>query len=304
MRLQDLDERFVPAMAEWLDRQLKRFPTPPEPSGPAPLIVRLRRLDDRWTPSGPLALFREIPQLGAVVIGALVLAGSVTVRIRAKPAATAAPQASASPTAAPEPSSGHLGPQVGDRVTTYLAQSQARLFRIASGQPDGTAVAVISFTSYRTPAQVRDLVGPLQVRRVFFRAPLALPQTVPHSVGVEDVVRDSRKEFLRVAALRTHQANTMLQFAATITNDPAQKAEHEKDAAVMLREATVLKGPCKCVYAVVVRTRLRLLLDLVKVRGIRAIDASPPGALLADFEYSGLLPEEKVTVTGGNQAAG
>jgi hypothetical protein len=304
MNLRDLDERLVPAMAEWLDRVVKRLPTPPEPSGPAPLIVRLRRVDDRWTRRGPLALIRDVPQVGAVVVFALLLAGAATVKLRHDPraAANGGPVPSASASADPEEDDGILGPQIGEKVPLYLAESRQKLERIGAGQPDGVVMAVISFRTYQTPVQAAELLGPIPVKRVFYRPALPLNQVQAASVAVEDLVRDSRKAFTRVAAQLARDAAELRKVAATIENDPAQKAEHERDAVISSRQAAILRGPCDCVFAVVVRTKLRLLLDLVGNPAVRVIEPSVPGAKPEDFDYFGLLPEEKVTVTAGNQA--
>ncbi|MDQ1712918.1 MAG: hypothetical protein QOE45_2368 [Frankiaceae bacterium] len=303
MNLRDLDERLVPALARWLDRVLSKLPSPPEPTGPAPLIVRLRRVDDRWTRRGPLALLRDVPQLGAVALAALVLGGAVTVASRTHPPPAAQGTQAPGATIDPGAEADHLGPQIGDKVPAYLRTSRAKLLQIGAGQPDGVVVAVVSFASYRTPAQARDLLGPIPVKRVFYRAaPLPLNQTTARSVAVADIVRDSRKEFARIAGVQSREAAELRKVAATIQNDPVQKADQERDALLYSREAAVLTGPCACVFAVVVRTKLRLLLDLLAQPAVRAIDPSRPGAKIEDFDYSGLLPEEKVTVTGGNQA--
>jgi hypothetical protein len=303
MSLRDLDERLVPAMAAWLDRLLDRLPTPPEPAGPAPLIVRLRRVDDRWTRRGPLAAIREVPQLGAVAVMALVFAGATVVEVRTvhtRERNGATPTASAP--ADPGADTGHLGPQIGDKVLLYRAAARDNLNRLAISQPDGVVIAVISFSSYRTLAETRDLLGPIPVKRVFYRAPLPINQTSARSVAVEDLMRDGRKEFDRVAAVQRAAAAELTKVARTIQNDPVQRADQERDALIYSREAAILKGPCDCVFAVAVRTKLRLLVDLAGQPAVRVIDASRPGAKIEDFDLSGLLPEEKVTVTGGNQA--
>jgi hypothetical protein len=305
--LRDLDEKYVPRAAEALDRLVRKFPKGPEPAGPLPVILRLRRWDDRWTAAGPLATLREVPQLGAVVIGALVLTGSITVRLRTDAAERERrPEASASPspgTAASAPTDGPLGPQIGDNVRTYVSDTAKRLRALAPGTPDGMVVAVVSFSAYQTPEQVRDLVGPLQVRQIFFRAPVPLPQGLVHTAAVEDVVTDSKREFRQVARLRAAEARELRKVAATIENDPAQKSEHLKDAALADREVKVLRGRCACVYGVVVRARLRLLVDLLNLGDIRTIDVSAVNALIEDFTFTALLPEERRVVTGGNQEA-
>lgn len=301
--LKDVDEKYLPRMAEALDRVVRLFPKTPEPTGPLPVILRLRRIDDRWTAAGPLALLRDVPQLGAVLIGALVLANGATIRTRVEERREA--RAAAKPTASPAPfeipDDGTLGPDIGDNVRTYVEDTKNRLRGLAPGSPDGMAVAVISFTAYRTPEQVRDLVGVLQVREVFYRAPMPLPQGMPQTVPVIDLVADTQKDMRRVAGLREAEAKELRKVAKTIENDPAQKREHEKDAQIYEREAELLRGFCPCIYAVVVRTRLRLLLDALQSNSIRTIDVSNVDAKLEDFTFTALLPEEKTTVTGGNQ---
>jgi hypothetical protein len=301
--LRSLDEKYVPRMAEALDRLWGKFPKAPEPTGPLPVILRLRRLDDRWTNAGPLAVLRDIPQLGAVLIGALVLANGATIRARLPERERLAqtPNATQSPGPFEIPDDGTLGPDLGDDVNTYIRDTKARLRSLAPGAPDSIVVAVVMFTAYRTPDDVASLVGTLQVRQVFYRADMPLPQGTPETVQVIDLVADTRKDMRRIAAVRTAEAKELRKVAATITNDAPQKREHEKDAAIYEHEARILRGRCPCVYAVAVRTRLRLLLDLLQSTSIRAIDVSNVDAKLEDFTFTALLPEEKTTVTGGNQ---
>ena len=301
MSLRDLDERLVPRIAAGLDRVARLFPKTPEPSGPLPVILRLRRLDDRWTAAGPLALLRDVPQLGAVAIGALVLASGITVAGRTRPEATAPPGTEQSPGAEAPAGDGALGPQIGENVPAYIDDANDRLRELGEDEPDGTVVAVISFTAYRTPEQVRDLAGPLQVRQVFYRVPMPLPQGIVRTAEVDDVVVDARREFERVAKLRSAESKELAKVAATIEGDPAQKREHELDARLYANEAASLRGPCACVFGVVVRARLRLLLDLLGQSGVRVVDVSEVDAHLDHLTYTALLPEEKITVTGGNQ---
>jgi hypothetical protein len=303
--LSDLDDRLLPGLARRLDHLVRKIPTPPEPSGPAPLIVRLRRLDDRWTARGPLALVRDVPQLGALLVLAVLVSGLGTLKVRSKPERRAPVAQDVGPSAEPsagDPLGGHLGPDLGANVRLYIAAARVKLLRAASQTPDGTAVAVVGFTSYRTPEQVRDLLGPIVVARVMYRAPLKLPDGVTHQITVGDVVRDTRKDFLRNATELDAEAKRLLDLNKTIENDPAQVADQAKDAATFRREATVLRGPCACVYAVVVTARVRLLVDLLADLAVRVVDASPPGGTMEMYEFSGLLPEEKTTVTAGNQS--
>jgi hypothetical protein len=293
----DLDDRFLPTLARWADRVI---PKPPPPTGPLPVILRLRAVDDRWTADGPLALLREVPQLGAVAIAALVLASGITVASRSHPASRAEGTQQEADTCGA--SGGRLGPQLGDSVPAYVDAARSRLQRAAACQPDGVAVGVVSFSRYVTVATAQQLVGPSTIRKVFYRVPLPLPQTDARSVAVgADVAADLYKEFERIARAQLAEANELLKVAATITNDPAQKKQNETDAAIYRREAAQLRAHCACVFAVVVESKLRVLDALGAIPGVRAVDAGR-GRLEA-FDYTALLPDETVTATGGDQAS-
>lgn len=299
--LRDLDDKIVPRIAEALDRVARRFPKPPEPTGPLPVILRLRRVDDRWTAAGPLALLRDVPQLGAVLIGALLLTNGITWRVRQDPVRPPG-QAAESPAPGEDtvPDDGTLGPDLGERVSDYVKTTQARLRAAMPGSPDGTAVAVVSFAGYRTPEQVARSVGTLQVHRILYRAPVALPEGPVKQAPVQDVIADSKREFRRLAAERDAEAKELRKVARTIENDPAQKAEDLRNAAIAEREVAILRGPCACIYGVVVRARLRLLADALNLTAVRAIDVSNVDAKVEDFTFTALLPEDRAYVTGSN----
>ncbi|HWL36065.1 MAG TPA: hypothetical protein VNQ77_07705 [Frankiaceae bacterium] len=302
--LRDLDDKIVPRVAEALDRVARLFPKAPEPTGPLPVILRLRRVDDRWTAAGPLALLRDVPQLGALLIGALLLTNGITWRVRHDPARPPG-QAAESPAPGEEtiPDDGTLGPDLGERVSDYVKTTQTRLRTAMPGSPDGTVVAVVSFAGYRTPEQVAEAVGTLQVHRILYRVPLPLPEGPIKEAAVQDVVADTKREFRRLAAERDAEAKELRKVAATIENDPAQKAEDLRNAAIADREVKLLRGPCACIYGVVVRARLRLLTDALNLTAIRAIDVSNVDAKVEDFTFTALLPEDKRVVTGGNRGA-
>lgn len=302
MNFRDLDDKYLPALAKRLDGLIHRIPDPlPEPTGPLPIVKRLRRVDDRWARRGPLALMRDVPQLGAVVVAALVLAGAATVNVRNDRAERLATRADGGEQAEDPEDETRLGPEINESVGAYIDGTEAKFRRIGTA-PDGMVVAVVSFRSYLTPEQVRDLAKTVQVRRIFYRAPLPIGQTTPQTTAVEDVVRDSRKDFARVAGVHAREGRELLRVAKTIDNDPAQKAEHEKDGKFQLKVAATLKGRCACIYGIVVRTKIKMLYDVRTLGNVRAVDVSRVGGEIDDYDYSALLPEEKVTVTGGSQA--
>ena len=304
--LRDLDEKYLPGLARRVDAFVARLPKPPEPSGPLPVIVRLRLWDDRYARRGALATLREVPQLGAVAIGILLLANGVTVRSRSGPEAERANPPGASPGTSVAPEDGTLGPDLGEDVVSYISAARAKLTLLGAATPAGTAIAVVHLREYLTPAQAAELLGPVQARQVFFRvAPMPVGKTSVMNVEVEDLVKDTRAEFRRLADERTLEANRNLAFAATIEGDNpeevAQKKESEKDAAQWLAEAKILRIRCACIFAVVVRANLRLLLDMGRVGEVRAIEPSIPDAKIEDYEFTGLLPEDKKVATGGNR---
>lgn len=297
--LRKLDDSVVPRLAEALDRVVRKFPKPPEPTGPLPVILRLRRLDDRWTAAGPLALLREVPQLGAVLIGALVLASGMTAFSRRPLPGEARPGTGIEQTADDGLTEGQLGPSIGEDVTAYVEGANERLRSVAADRPDGLVVGVIMFDDYLTPEDVRNLLGPIQAREIFYRPPVSTG--VVRTVRVDDLVRDAEADFRVYALARAAEARELRKVAATIEGDPEQKREHERDAKVVEREVRMLRGTCRCVFAVVVRAHARLLADALQLEDVRTVDVGAVGADLGSFTFTALLPEETVTVTGGNQ---
>ncbi len=294
----DLDERFLPTLARWADRVI---PKPPPPTGPLPVILRLRAVDDRWAAGGVLALLREVPQLGALLIGALLFTSGLTLHLRAKPEQRQEGATQAEPDVCGL-SSGRLGPQLGDSVPAYIDAARARLRRAAACQPDGVAVGVVSFSSYVTVAKAQELVGPSVIRSVFYRVPLSLTLTQSRSVPVDsaNVAGDVATEWDKVAAHQVSEANELEKVLKTNTTDPAQKKFDQSQVAAWRREAQQLRSRCACVFAVVVETKLRILDDLGGIPGVRAVDGGR--GRFESFAFNALLPEETVTVTGGDQA--
>lgn len=299
--LRRLDERLVPRLAAFFDRLI---PRPPEPAGPLPVILRLRRVDDRWTRNGPLAVIREVPQLGALAIAALILASGITAYNRNDPAGRADPAAQQNGPSAEGDDRLQIGPQIGEQVDAYVREARERVTEAATGEPDAGAVAVVTFRQYRTPQQVRDLVGPATVVRILFRVPVPLDDAQPDEANVADVLLDSKKAFVTRALRLEAEIGNLQGNIDTNDHDQNQKdfdlAQQEK----LRRQVRHLRGDCACIYAVIVETKMKHTLELLNNPGIRVVDVSAPNARLGDYEdYDALLPEEKVTVTGGNQAS-
>ena len=303
-KLRRLDDRLVPALAAFFDRLI---PRPPPPTGPLPVILRLRRVDDRWTRRGVLALVREVPQLGAVAVAALVLTNGIVVANR-NAAQQRAAQNGTEQGGGPSGENGdartELGPLIGDNVQEYVTSTRDRLQTAAAGQPDANAIAVVSFAQYRTAAQVVDLLGEgTTAIRIFYRVPVGkLSEVPPDESPVADILVDAKKAFVQASVPVEQEVGNLTTMIATNDHDPVQKKADEERLALFQRVLRQLKGDCACIYAVLVQSKLRVLADLLPVDGIRAIDVSVPNARIGDYaDYTGLIPEEKVTVTGGNE---
>jgi hypothetical protein len=328
VNLRDLDDRYVPALARFVQRAtapLDRFrrarpPAPvtrprpqARPVGPAPVIVRLRGVDDRYARSGPLALLRDLPQLGYLAIGAIVLAGGATAlqRSRNVDARDAGDQvvdtAPGGGDDLPDLEEGdaRVGPALGDDVVSYLGDAQAELRRRADRDDDDDhSWAVVSFVRYLDPTQLAATVKRTPPSFILFRVPprpgtQAEPEAPAPVKG--DVTQATVSAFARVARDKRVEAAEKERLVTETANDPAFQKEYADLAAQYKREATALSGGCACVFAVIVKASADDLLRLSRVAGVRTVDIGPRNAEFKDLQFRGLLPEEKVTVTGGNE---
>ena len=305
MNLRDLDARLVPrfalALRQSLDgaaarraaaRSLVRSwwrqltgPAAPGRRGP------LRRLDDRYASSGPLALVRDVPQLGALLVAAVFLAGTT--------AALALHDGDGESGATDERTVPRtLGPDVGTQVDAYVGASTARLADLSRESPDADHVALVSLERYLTPEQLQTLVGEVEVQRVYLRAPLpdvAAPEVVPVETPPASLLLTVREVYERIAVRRAEDQRELLALARSITPDTSDESEfrafYEEQAAAAGREAAAYRANCACVMAAVVRAPVRELVELKEMADIRAVQAARTGADLDDLDVRPLLPE-------------
>jgi hypothetical protein len=325
VNLRELDDRVLPVLARRLQRAPRPSPPPAAPvpeqpvggegqvaarpaRGPAPVILRLREVDDRYA-RGPLALVREIPQLGFLFLAVLLLVSGASVLQRRSDDAAGGPGRSGIEGPASPGADGDLtlGPVLGDDVPTYLAESQQSLQRRADGaDADEPAWAVVSFRSYLGPDQVASTLRDPRAAFVLFRVPpkagTQAEPSEPIPVG-KDTATGIRSAFAAVARGKLEEAEGFDELARTSENDPAFQEAYRADAAQRRAEAAVLAKGCACVFAALVRATPKELLALSTVPEVRVVDLAPAGAELDTLQVRGLLPEEKVTVTGGNEGS-
>ncbi|MCU1672218.1 MAG: hypothetical protein JWN77_331 [Frankiales bacterium] len=309
MKLDDLDDRVVPRAAEKLrdlldrtgDGRSKVSGALLEPSPRSPL----RRLDDRYASSGPLALLRDVPQLGLLLVAAVFLAGAGVALARSggeQRQATAQQQIDATaPTA--------LGPEIGASIDAYVADARQRAVLVSQTSPGTTYSALVSFSTYLTPEQARLALGELQVSKVIVHAKLPTSDLVP--AAVTNLVPDVKKLYADLAKRKRTEAKEFSTLSASITGqskDELQfKAFYTTAAQQAAREAKAYSGVCPCLIGALVRGTAGELAALPAVSGIRAVEL---GGREADDSVviRPLAPEQTGTVkkistpTGGNGA--
>ena len=305
MKLDDLDRRWVPRLAVRLralvdtaavrrERAVERVRSAsaavldPAPGSP------LRALDERYASRGPLALLRDVPQLGLLLVAAVFLAGSGVALERAGDRQrTVAQNASDDP---PIPTT--LGPAPGTKVAAYIAATRKRAVIVSSTSPDHTYTALISFSSYLTAQQAQSLLGDLQVRKVLAHVQLPAAEVLPIPIA-STVVEDVGVTFAAVAKRKARDRKEFLNLAASISGQSKEeqqfKAFYLDAAATSLKEAAAYGRNCACVFGALVRGKARDLAALPALPGVRAVDIG--GGDDDTMQLQPLLPEQKVTVT-------
>lgn len=309
MKLDDLDSKLVPKAAEKLRDLLDRTGEGRskvtgallEPSPRSPL----RRLDDRYASSGPLALLRDVPQLGLLLVAAVFLAGAGVALARsggAQRQATAQQQIDATAPSA-------LGPEIGQSIDTYVDTARKRAVLVSQTSPGTTYTAFVSFSRYLTAEQARAALGELQVTKVLVHPQLPVADLLP--VTVTDLVPDLTKLYADLAKKKAEEAKEFTTLSASITGqskDELQfKAFYTSAAQQATREAKAYRASCPCLIGALVRGTAAELAALPAVSGIRAVEL---GGRESDDSLlvRPLAPEQTGTVrkiatpTGGNGA--
>jgi hypothetical protein len=278
-RLRQADDRLLPRAAATLrttvdaagDRR-RRMRRRVRHAGSALFGERgpLRRLDDRYASSGILALMREVPQLGLLLVAAVFVTGAGVALARSgddQRAASAQGQIDAStPTA--------LGPDVGSSIDAYIVQARKRAAIVSQGSPDGVYTAFVSFSTYLTPQRAQLALGELEVTKVILHAHLPTADVLP--VSVEQMVPDVKKISQDVVRRKLQDATEFEKLARSIT--PKSKEEKQFQtfyfaAAKQARqEANVYRGDCACVIGVLVRGQARELAALPAIAGVRVVE--------------------------------
>lgn len=309
MSLRGLDERLVPRLATalraLLDRladsrtRTRRSLVAPARRGP------LRRLDDRFASSGPLALLRDVPQLGVLLVAAVFLAGAGVAVARNSPESVAEREQVEAEQALPL----DLGPPVGADVDDHFATALERVVTLSDRDPDEEFLALVSLRDELTPEAAGALLtaSTLTARRAYVRAPVGDGAEVLPVELDGDVAEQLTAVFAETAATRGEEQRQLLELARSIPDGAAEseqrfKAQYEADARLKGLEAAAYRTACTCVIALVVDGPARELAELPSLPSVRGVEVARRGADLPAVNVDPLPPE--VTGTRPEPAAG
>lgn len=298
--LRDLDDRFVPRAAARLRAAVEAVRRRRTALGTAaraavvPTAGPLQRLDERFARRGPLAVVRDVPQVGLVVVAAVFLAGAGVALARSGDDGARPGTSQEQPAA-----SRVLGPEPGASVPEYVADAASRAAAASQERPDALHVALVSLTDYRRPQDVQDLFVGLEVQRAYLKVPSSDPSEVL-SADVQDLVGDLRQLYASTAARKATDQEEFLKLARTIDAADAEqqrfKEFYELSASLAGKEATAYRTGCACLFALVVRGPARTLAALPALQGVRSVELAPRGVSLAELRVRPLGPEQVTTV--------
>jgi len=297
-RLRQADDRLVPRLAARLRGLLDGTSERKRSAGDALSNVGttgpLRRLDERYASSGPLALLRDVPQLGLLLIAAIFLSGAGVALVQSggQPRSEQVLQQldNVNPVS--------LGPPVGTKIDAYLAATRTRAMQVSESAPDAEYVALVSFRAYLTPEQARLTLGDLDIDKVVLHAQLPSSEVLP--VAVQNLVPEVRAFYRELSRRKTAEAKEFTNLAASITGQSKEEQQFKvfyvAAAKAARQEAKAYGVSCPCVIGALVRGTARDLAALPAVKNVRAVEV---GGRKADdgLQIDALLPEQIGVVT-------
>jgi hypothetical protein len=168
-----------------------------------------------------------------------------------------------------------VGVAQGESIPAYVAASRAELPAVS-----GAGFALVSLSSYVSPARLAPFVRDIAVVAVFARVPLPGTQTEIVRMAAQRVPDDVLAGMASAAARKEREA---ADFRARGDQDRARVASAEADA---------YRRSCACVYAVVVRADPEALASVAGLDGVRVVDPAPEVVRLERAVFLPPLPEQ------------
>lgn len=293
MVLKGLDDKVVPALAARLRSlidavagwrtALSRRVAQSGKQGP------LRRLDDRFASTGPLALLRDVPQLGILLVATVFLVGAGVAFERNGPDSTrerAQTQAEAS-----LPST--LGPAPGSQVDAYFAEARERAVALSRRSPKDRFVALVSLADQVSPADAATVLEKSELTSIqaYVRAPVEGGEVITVDASSGSLQDSLDTVFSATAQAKAAEQRELLSLAAELDEGDPFKATFEADATLAGQEAAAYRTPCKCVFAIIVEGQAGELAELPALPLVRGVQLAPQGATVDDLTISPVGPE-------------
>ncbi|MEV0155019.1 hypothetical protein AB0H57_14905 [Micromonospora sp. NPDC050686] len=189
-----------------------------------------------------------------------------------------------------------VGVVAGGSVPDYLRASAAELAALgAIGEP----YALVSFTGYRPPGSLAQLLAGVAVAEVVARVPLPDRQTEIVRIPAQLVPEHVRAGMAEVAGRKDREAADQRSRASALTDatdrDGELRRRYDSGARVAAAEAAGYRSGCACVYAALVRADPPALRALAARPGVRAVDPAPELRRLDRSVLTPPLPEQRDT---------
>ncbi|MGH3744484.1 MAG: hypothetical protein ACRDTP_06460, partial [Mycobacteriales bacterium] len=265
---------------------------------------------------GVLGFVRDLPQVGFVAVGALLVAAALSA-VRVDADRTAGPVAGPPPvvptpiagcaSGTADPSGGaYVGPAAADSVPAYVRGQGRLLAACAAVAPDRRALAVVSLPRPATPGDTAGALRGVTVDTAYVVVPGH--ESTPYRLdltGARDgtVAVAAAIGAAYAAAQAQFEQDRMLELARADSVRVTDPGEAAGRAAFVARAgaddmaAGQLRSRCACVYGAVVSGRIRTLAAL-RTSSVRVIALAPAGAVAAKVVARPLLPAETTALSG------
>lgn len=308
--LRTLDATLLPRLAHTFRRSVDAVGFVPRRAART-----ARRLDRRFAHRGLLGFVREVPPVGFVLVGALLVAATLgAVRVDADtsagPSSAPPPLRAAAiagcPSGTADPSgAAYVGPADAAAVPAYVTSQNRLLGACAAAAPDQVALAVVSLPQPATPSDAAGALRGTTVTRAYVVVPgqEAAPYeldltgardgTVAVAASISAAYAAAQSQFEQDRTLELAQATSVQVTNAT---EAAGKAAFVAKADADELAAGNLRNQCACVYAAVVSGPIRVLAAL-RTSSVRVVALAPAGAVATKITVRPLLPTETATLS-------
>lgn len=320
--LRRLDDLVIPGAARGVrrtaDRLSGRNRSRSQHRGP------LRRVDDRLANRGLLGFVREVPQVGYLASGAVIIAGTLgALSMRntgaggtgtgARTGSDGTRGGAATGCPLPRTSDGiaAVGPDSGTAVSGYLGSRRSLVDACAAADPTMPALAVVSFTTSLSPQRAAVLLAGTTTTQLYAVLPSAtgtarlLPvatdtgQTTS-AVTTVSLATSFMAAFTSAAVQFAADATSQESQAGSVTSsDPAQlafRADFLTAAKADRAREQALREGCSCAYGALVQAPFAQLQRLAGTSGVRLVDPAPLGTAQEGLTARPVLPAERTAI--------